>query len=317
MGIFGKLFSKKEQLDDGLQQTRQNVFNKISRAIMGKSKVDADVLDELEEALITSDVGVDTTLRIIERIEARVARDKYVGTAELNTVLCEEITALLAENENGSPKGFADPLPEQPYVIMVVGVNGVGKTTTIGKLAHNYAAAGKKVYLGAADTFRAAAIEQLQIWGERTGVPVVKQQMGSDPASVAYDTLAKAKANNADVVIVDTAGRLHNKVNLMNELSKIKNVMQKIVPGAPHEVLLVLDGSTGQNAYEQAKQFAKATQITAMAVTKLDGTAKGGVVIGISDQLKVPVKYIGIGEGMNDLQVFDKTLFVKSLLGLS
>lgn len=315
MGIFDKLFGKKEKLDNGLEQTRQNVFNKISRAIIGKSKVDEEVLDHLEEALITSDVGVETTLRIIERLEARIARDKYMNTNELNSILCEEISSLLAENETSQINDFTAELPSKPYVIMVVGVNGVGKTTTIGKLAYQFKNAGKKVYLGAADTFRAAAIEQLEIWGERIGVPIVKQKMGSDPASVAYDTLSSAKANGADVVIIDTAGRLHNKINLMNELSKIKNVMQKIVPDAPHEILLVLDGSTGQNAYEQAKQFSKATQINALAITKLDGTAKGGVVIGISDQFKIPVKYIGIGEGMDDLQLFDKQLFVKSLLG--
>lgn len=315
MGIFDKLFGKKEKLDNGLEQTRQNVFNKISRAIIGKSKVDEEVLDHLEEALVTSDVGVETTLRIIERLETRIARDKYMNTNELNSILCEEISSLLAENETSQINDFTAELPSKPYVIMVVGVNGVGKTTTIGKLAYQFKNAGKKVYLGAADTFRAAAIEQLEIWGERIGVPVVKQKMGSDPASVAYDTLSSAKANGADVVIIDTAGRLHNKINLMNELSKIKNVMQKIVPDAPHEILLVLDGSTGQNAYEQAKQFSKATQINALAITKLDGTAKGGVVIGISDQFKIPVKYIGIGEGMDDLQLFDKQLFVKSLLG--
>lgn len=315
MSIFDKLFGKKEKLDNGLEQTRQSVFSKISRAIVGKSKVDEDVLDQLEEALITSDVGVETTLRIIERLEARIARDKYMNTNELNSILCEEISSLLAENETTQVNDFTAELPCKPYVIMVVGVNGVGKTTTIGKLAYLFKNAGKKVYLGAADTFRAAAIEQLEIWGERIGVPVIKQKMGSDPASVAYDTLSSAKANDADVVIIDTAGRLHNKINLMNELSKIKNVMQKIVPDAPHEILLVLDGSTGQNAYEQAKQFSKATQINALAITKLDGTAKGGVVIGISDQFKIPVKYIGIGEGMDDLQLFDKQLFVKSLLG--
>lgn len=315
MGIFDKLFGKKEKLDNGLEQTRQNVFSKISRAIVGKSKVDDEVLDQLEEALITSDVGVETTLRIIERLEARIARDKYMNTNELNSILCEEISSLLAENETTQVNDFTTELPSKPYVIMVVGVNGVGKTTTIGKLAYQFKSASKKVYLGAADTFRAAAIEQLEIWGERIGVPVIKQKMGSDPASVAYDTLSSAKANDADVVIIDTAGRLHNKINLMNELSKIKNVMQKIVPDAPHEILLVLDGSTGQNAYEQAKQFSKATQINALAITKLDGTAKGGVVIGISDQFKIPVKYIGIGEGMDDLQLFDKQLFVKSLLG--
>lgn len=314
MGIFN-FFSKdkKETLDQGLSKTKESVFSKISRAVAGKSKVDDEVLDNLEEVLITSDVGVETTLRIIGRIEERVARDKYVGTLELNGILKEEIAGLLAENNSDMPMDFDSPLPNKPYVIMVVGVNGVGKTTTIGKLAYQFTKAGKKVYLGAADTFRAAAVEQLVIWGERTGVPVIKQKMGSDPASVAYDTLASAKANNADVVIIDTAGRLHNKVNLMNELSKIKNVMQKIVPDAPHEVLLVLDGSTGQNAFEQAKQFTKATDVNSLAVTKLDGTAKGGVVIGISDQFKIPVKYIGLGEGMEHLQVFDRNAFVASL----
>ncbi len=314
MGIFN-FFSKdkKETLDQGLSKTKESVFSKISRAVAGKSKVDDEVLDNLEEVLITSDVGVETTLRIIGRIEERVARDKYVGTSELNGILKEEIAGLLAENNSDMPMDFDSPLPNKPYVIMVVGVNGVGKTTTIGKLAYQFTKAGKKVYLGAADTFRAAAVEQLVIWGERTGVPVIKQKMGSDPASVAYDTLASAKANNADVVIIDTAGRLHNKVNLMNELSKIKNVMQKIVPDAPHEVLLVLDGSTGQNAFEQAKQFTKATDVNSLAVTKLDGTAKGGVVIGISDQFKIPVKYIGLGEGMEHLQVFDRNAFVAPL----
>ena len=314
MGIFN-FFSKdkKETLDQGLSKTKESVFSKISRAVAGKSKVDDEVLDNLEEVLITSDVGVETTLRIIGRIEERVARDKYVGTSELNGILKEEIAGLLAENNSDMPMDFDSPLPNKPYVIMVVGVNGVGKTTTIGKLAYQFTKAGKKVYLGAADTFRAAAVEQLVIWGERTGVPVIKQKMGSDPASVAYDTLASAKANNADVVIIDTAGRLHNKVNLMNELSKIKNVMQKIVPDAPHEVLLVLDGSTGQNAFEQAKQFTKATDVNSLAVTKLDGTAKGGVVIGISDQFKIPVKYIGLGEGVEHLQVFDRNAFVASL----
>ena len=314
MGIFN-FFSKdkKETLDQGLSKTKESVFSKISRAVAGKSKVDDEVLDNLEEVLITSDVGVETTLRIIGRIEERVARDKYVGTSELNGILKEEIAGLLAENNSDMPMDFDSPLPNKPYVIMVVGVNGDGKTTTIGKLAYQFTKAGKKVYLGAADTFRAAAVEQLVIWGERTGVPVIKQKMGSDPASVAYDTLASAKANNGDVVIIDTAGRLHNKVNLMNELSKIKNVMQKIVPDAPHEVLLVLDGSTGQNAFEQAKQFTKATDVNSLAVTKLDGTAKGGVVIGISDQFKIPVKYIGLGEGMEHLQVFDRNAFVASL----
>ncbi len=316
MGLFG-LFSKenKQVLDQGLQKSKEGVFAKLTRAIAGKSKVDDEVLDGLEEALITSDVGVETTLNIIERIEKRVARDKYVNTAELNTILREEVVALLTENERGEQGDFAAPLPAKPYVIMVVGVNGVGKTTTIGKLAYQFKKAGKKVYLGAADTFRAAAVEQLCIWGERVGVPVVKQKMGADPASVAYDTLMSAKANDADVVLIDTAGRLHNKINLMNELTKIRNVMSKVVPDTPHEVLLVLDGSTGQNAFEQAKQFTKATQVTSLAITKLDGTAKGGVVIGISDQFKIPVKYIGLGEGMEHLQVFNKTEFVDSLLG--
>ncbi|MDD2995153.1 MAG: signal recognition particle-docking protein FtsY [Bacteroidia bacterium] len=314
MGIFDFFNkAKKETLDEGLAKTKESVFSKITRAVAGKSKVDDEVLDNLEEVLITSDVGVETTLRIIERIEKRVARDKYVGTSELNNILKDEIAGLLSENNPDMPMDFDSPLPTTPYVIMVVGVNGVGKTTTIGKLAHQFTKAGKKVYLGAADTFRAAAVDQLVIWGERTGVPVIRQKMGSDPASVAYDTVASAKANNADVVIIDTAGRLHNKVNLMNELTKIKNVMQKIVPDAPHEVLLVLDGSTGQNAFEQAKQFTKATDVNALAVTKLDGTAKGGVVIGISDQFKIPVKYIGLGEGMEHLQVFDRKEFVDSL----
>jgi len=314
MGIFN-FFNKdkKETLDQGLSKTKESVFSKITRAVAGKSKVDDEVLDNLEEVLITSDVGVETTLRIIERIEERVSRDKYVNTSELNVILKEEIAALLSENNPEMPSDFDSELSRKPYVIMVVGVNGVGKTTTIGKLAYQFTKAGKKVYLGAADTFRAAAVDQLVIWGERTGVPVIKQKMGADPASVAYDTLASAKANDADVVIIDTAGRLHNKINLMNELTKIKNVMQKIVPDAPHEVLLVLDGSTGQNAFEQAKQFTKATDVNALAVTKLDGTAKGGVVIGISDQFKIPVKYIGLGEGMEHLQVFDKKEFVESL----
>jgi len=314
MGLFN-IFSKekKETLDQGLSKTKVSVFSKLTRAVAGKSKVDDEVLDNLEEVLITSDVGVETTLRIIERIESRVLRDKYVNTTELNTILKEEIAALLSESNSDSPNDFDAPLPHTPYVIMVVGVNGVGKTTTIGKLAYQFTKAGKKVYLGAADTFRAAAVEQLVIWGERAGVPVIKQKMGSDPASVAFDTIASAKANNADVVIIDTAGRLHNKVNLMNELTKIKNVMQKVIPDAPHEVLLVLDGSTGQNAFEQAKQFTKATNVTALAITKLDGTAKGGVVIGISDQFKIPVKYIGLGEGIEHLQVFDRDIFVESL----
>ena len=305
--------SKKETLDKGLEKTKQSVFSKLTRAIAGKSKVDDEVLDDLEEILITSDVGVDTTLKIIERIETRVARDKYVSTSELNNILKEEITALLSENNTQDNDSWELPDTGNPYVILVVGVNGVGKTTTIGKLAHQFKQAGKKVYLGAADTFRAAAVEQICIWGERVGVPVVKQQMGSDPASVAFDTLSSAKANGADVVIIDTAGRLHNKVGLMNELKKIKEVMKKVLPEAPNEVLLVLDGSTGQNAFEQAKQFSAVTNITALAITKLDGTAKGGVVIGISDQLKVPVKYIGLGEGMEDLQLFNRQHFVDSL----
>ncbi|MFC2489673.1 MAG: signal recognition particle-docking protein FtsY [Prevotella sp.] len=314
MGIFGFFNkSKKETLDKGLEKTKQSVFSKLTRAIAGKSKVDDEVLDDLEEILITSDVGVDTTLKIIERIETRVARDKYVSTSELNNILKEEITALLSENNTQDNDSWELPETGNPYVILVVGVNGVGKTTTIGKLAHQFKQAGKKVYLGAADTFRAAAVEQICIWGERVGVPVVKQQMGSDPASVAFDTLSSAKANGADVVIIDTAGRLHNKVGLMNELKKIKEVMKKVLPGAPNEVLLVLDGSTGQNAFEQAKQFSAVTNITALAITKLDGTAKGGVVIGISDQLKVPVKYIGLGEGMEDLQLFNRQHFVDSL----
>ncbi|MBP5278158.1 MAG: signal recognition particle-docking protein FtsY [Prevotella sp.] len=314
MALFG-LFNKKKQetLDKGLEKTKQSVFSKLTRAIAGKSTVDDDVLDELEEVLITSDVGVDTTLKIIQRIEERVERDKYVSTSELNAILRDEIASLLAENHSEDNDNWDLPSDHKPYVILVVGVNGVGKTTTIGKLAYQFKAAGKKVYLGAADTFRAAAVEQLCIWGERVGVPVIKQQMGSDPASVAYDTLCSAKANDADVVIIDTAGRLHNKVGLMNELKKIKDVMKKVLPQAPDEVLLVLDGSTGQNAFEQAKQFAAVTQITSLAITKLDGTAKGGVVIGISDQLKVPVKYIGLGEGMEDLQLFNKRQFVESL----
>ena len=314
MGIFGFFNkSKKETLDKGLEKTKQSVFSKLTRAIAGKSKVDDEVLDDLEEILITSDVGVDTTLKIIERIETRVARDKYVSTSELNNILKEEITALLSENNTQDNDSWELPDTGNPYVILVVGVNGVGKTTTIGKLAHQFKQAGKKVYLGAADTFRAAAVEQICIWGERVGVPVVKQQMGSDPASVAFDTLSSAKDNGADVVIIDTAGRLHNKVGLMNELKKIKEVMKKVLPEAPNEVLLVLDGSTGQNAFEQAKQFSAVTNITALAITKLDGTAKGGVVIGISDQLKVPVKYIGLGEGMEDLQLFNRQHFVDSL----
>ena len=316
MGIFS-FFSKekKETLDKGLSKTKENVFSKITRAIAGKSKVDDEVLDNLEEVLITSDVGVDTTLKIISRIEDRVARDKYVTTSELTAILREEIASLLTENHTEDLESFTVPEDKKPYVIMVVGVNGVGKTTTIGKLAYQFKKAGKNVYLGAADTFRAAAVEQLVIWSERVGVPIVKQKMGSDPASVAFDTLSSAKANGADVVIIDTAGRLHNKINLMNELTKIKNVMKKVIPDAPHEILLVLDGSTGQNAFEQAKQFTAATEVNALAVTKLDGTAKGGVVIGISDHFRIPVKYIGLGEGMEDLQVFRKREFVNSLFG--
>lgn len=316
MGFFS-IFSKKEKkevLDAGLEKTKSSFFGKLTRAIAGKSKVDDDVLDQLEEILITSDVGADTTIDIIHRIEDRVARDKYVSTSELHTILKEEIEALLTKSGNGEVEGFdLDSTCQKPYVIMVVGVNGVGKTTTIGKLAYQFKKAGLKVVLGAADTFRAAAVEQLVIWGERVGVPVIKQQMGSDPASVAYDTVNSAVAQNADVVLIDTAGRLHNKVGLMNELTKIKKVMQKVVPDAPHEILLVLDGSTGQNAYEQAKQFIKATDVTSLAITKLDGTAKGGVVIGISHQLKVPVKYIGLGEKMTDLQPFNCKEFVASL----
>lgn len=314
MGIFS-IFKKKETLDKGLEKTKESVFSKISRAIAGKSTVDDDVLDDLEEVLITSDVGVDTTLKVIERIQERVARDKYVSTSELNNILREEIVGLLEENNTGDLDDWDLPSDHKPYVILVVGVNGVGKTTTIGKLAYQFKQAGKKVYLGAADTFRAAAVEQIVIWGERVGVPVIKQQMGSDPASVAFDTLSSAKANGADVVIIDTAGRLHNKVGLMNELKKIKDVMKKVMPEAPDEVMLVLDGSTGQNAFEQAKQFAAVTQITSLAITKLDGTAKGGVVIGISDQLKIPVKYIGLGENMEDLQLFNRRNFVDSLFG--
>ena len=316
MAFFG-LFSKekKETLDQGLEKTKTSVFSKISRAVAGKSKVDDEVLDDLEEILITSDVGVETTLKIIRRIEERVARDKYMGTAELNKILREEIAALLAENNTKDGTAFSIEGEKRPYVIMVVGVNGVGKTTTIGKLTHQFKESGYKVVLGAADTFRAAAVDQLCIWGERVGVPVVKQQMGSDPASVAYDTVSSASANGADIVIIDTAGRLHNKVGLMNELTKIKNVMKKVLPEAPQEVLLVLDGSTGQNAFEQAKQFTAATEVSALAITKLDGTAKGGVVIGISDQFKIPVKYIGLGEKITDLQLFNKVEFVNSLFG--
>ncbi len=316
MGLFD-FFSKqkKETLDKGLEKTKESMFSKLSRIVAGKSKVDDDVLDDLEEVLISSDVGVDTTLKIIQRIEKRAARDKYVDGKELKMILREEIADLLTENNAVDAEDFAVKEDVKPYVIMVVGVNGVGKTTTIGKLANQFKKAGKSVYLGAADTFRAAAVEQLVIWGERVGVPVVKQAMGSDPASVAFDTLSSAKVNNADVVIIDTAGRLHNKIGLMNELSKIKKVMDKIVPGAPHEVLLVLDGSTGQNAFEQATQFTAATDVTALAITKLDGTAKGGVVIGISDQFKIPVKYIGLGEGIDDLQIFRRKEFVDSLFG--
>lgn len=314
MGIFGFFNkNKKEVLDSGLEKTKHSVFDKISRAVMGKSTVDDEVLDNLEEALITSDIGVDTTLKIIKRIEERVARDKYVSTSELNNIMRDEIASLLTENNTADNDDWELPTDHRPYVILVVGVNGVGKTTTIGKLAYQFKKSGKKVYLGAADTFRAAAVEQICIWGERVGVPVVKQQMGADPASVAFDTLSSAKANGADVVIIDTAGRLHNKVGLMNELKKIKDVMKKVLPEAPDEVLLVLDGSTGQNAFEQAKQFSQVTQITSLAITKLDGTAKGGVVIGISDQLKVPVKYIGLGESMEALQLFNKRQFVDSL----
>ncbi len=320
MGFFN-LFSKKtkqeqvETLDKGLEKTKESFFGKLTRAVAGKSKVDDDVLDNLEEVLVTSDVGVDTTLNVIRRIEERVARDKYVTTQELNGILREEIAALLMENNTGDTEGFQIPTDKKPYVIMVVGVNGVGKTTTIGKLAYQLKQAGLKVVLGAADTFRAAAVEQIVIWGERVGVPVVKQQMGSDPASVAFDTLQSAVAQGADVVLIDTAGRLHNKKGLMDELSKIKRVMQKVVPDAPHDVMLVLDGSTGQNAFEQAKQFTAATEVTSMAITKLDGTAKGGVVIGISDQFKIPVRYIGLGEGMEDLQPFNRVDFVNSLFG--
>lgn len=318
MGFFKKIFSreKKEKLDSGLQKTKEGVWDKIARAVAGKSKVDDEVLDNLEEAFITSDVGVDTTLKIISKLEQRVARDKYVNSSELNNLLCEEITTLLANHKNDREEDLDDfeiRKTGTPYVIMVVGVNGVGKTTTIGKLAYQYKKAGNKVMLGAADTFRAAAIEQLDIWGERAGVTVVKQKMGSDPAAVAFDTLQSAKAQNADVVIIDTAGRLHNKVGLMNELTKIKNVMKRVVPDAPQEILLVLDGSTGQNAFEQARQFVAATEVNCLAITKLDGTAKGGVVIGISDQFNIPVKYIGIGEGMEDLQLFRPEEFVRSL----
>lgn len=316
MGLFS-IFSKdkKKNLDEGLSKTKEGFFSKLTRSVAGKSKVDDAVLDDLEEILVSSDVGVDTTLKIIDRIEQRVSKDKYFGTDELNKILREEITGLLEENDSGNAKEFTVPETDTPYVIMVVGVNGVGKTTTIGKLAHQFKTAGKKVVLGAADTFRAAAIEQLQVWGERVDVPVITQKQGSDPASVAFDALSAAKAKNADIVIIDTAGRLHNKVNLMNELGKIKKVMQKVIPNTPHEVLLVLDASTGQNAIEQAKQFTKVTEVTGMALTKLDGTAKGGVVIGISDQLKIPVRYIGVGEQLDHLQVFNKYEFVDSLFG--
>lgn len=316
MGIF-KFFTKekKETLDKGLSKTKQGVFSKLARAVAGKSTIDDDVLDNLEEVFITSDVGVATTLKILDRIQARVSKDKYVNTSELNDMLCDEITKLLAEDSNAELDDFTVAADKKPYVIMVVGVNGVGKTTTIGKLAYNYKKAGNKVVLGAADTYRAAADEQLEIWGERVGVPVIKHKMGTDQASVAFDAVSSAKAQDADVVIIDTAGRLHNNVGLMNQLTKIKNVMQKVVPGAPNEILLVLDGSTGQNAFEQAKQFVSATEVNALAITKLDGTAKGGVVIGISDQFQIPVRYIGLGEGMEDLQVFHKEEFVKSLFG--
>ncbi len=312
---FPRFFTRenKENLNKGLQKTRENVFVRLSRAVIGKSRVDDEVLDNLEEVLVSSDVGVETTLQIIDRIEARVAKDKYLNTSELNTILKEEIVSLLEDNSAEGYPDFSVPPSKKPYVIMVVGVNGSGKTTTIAKLAYNYRNAGKKVLLGAADTFRAAAIDQLQIWADRAGVSVIKQQMGSDPASVAFDTVRSAVAGDYDVVIIDTAGRLHNKINLMNELSKIRRVMDKVMPGAPHEVLLVLDGSTGQNAFEQAKQFTSVTNVTALAITKLDGTAKGGVVIGISHQLKIPVKYIGIGERMEDLQIFNRSEFVDSL----
>ncbi len=314
---FFKFFSKekKETLDSGLNKTKEGLFTKLKKAVAGKSKIDDEVLDNLEEVFVTSDVGVDTTLKILDRIQERVARDKYASTEELNDMLCDEITQLLADNDNANREDFTIDEDKKPYVIMVVGVNGVGKTTTIGKLAYQFTQAGNKVVLGAADTYRAAADEQLEIWGERVGVPVIKHKMGTDPASVAYDTVASAKAQNADVVIIDTAGRLHNNVSLMNQLTKIKNTMKKVLPDAPNEVLLVLDGSTGQNAFEQAKQFVAATEVNALAVTKLDGTAKGGVVIGISDQFHIPVKYIGLGERMEDLQIFRKEEFVKSLFG--
>ena len=318
MGIFDKIFGKekKETLDKGLERTKQGVFSKLARAVAGKSKIDDEVLDNLEEVFITSDMGVETTLKIIDRIQARVQRDKYIDSAELNDMLCDEISDMLAENgDDTTMPDFTLPSGKHPYVIMVVGVNGAGKTTTIGKLAHQYASRGYKVVLGAADTFRAAAIEQLEIWANRAGVPLIKQQIGADPASVAFDTVQSAKASGADVVIIDTAGRLHNKKGLMDELTKIRNVMQKVIPDAPHEVMLVLDGSTGQNAFEQAKQFVAATEVNELAITKLDGTAKGGVVIGISDQFKIPVRYIGLGEGIDQLQVFNRREFVRSLFG--
>ena len=319
MGLFKKFFSreKKETLDKGLEKTKQGVFEKIKHAVAGKSTVDDDVLDNLEEVFVTSDVGVDTTVKIIERLQERVSRDKYVGTEELNELLCDEISQMLADNNNAELEDFTVPEDMKPYVIMVVGVNGVGKTTTIGKLAYQFKQAGNKVVLGAADTYRAAADEQLEIWGNRVGVPVIKHKMGTDPAAVAYDAVQSAKAQNADVVIIDTAGRLHNNVSLMNQLTKIKNTMRKVLPDAPQEVLLVLDGSTGQNAFEQAKQFSAATEVNALAITKLDGTAKGGVVIGVSDQFQIPVKYIGLGEQMTDLQIFNKREFVKSLFGVT
>jgi len=319
MSLFKKIFTsqKKETLDKGLEKTKTSFLSKLSKAVAGKSKVDDDVLDNLEEVLVTSDVGVNTTLKIIERIEARVSRDKYMGTDELNGILREEIAGLLSETHVGEEQEFSVPKNKKPYVIMVVGVNGVGKTTTIGKLAYQFKKQGLQVVLGAADTFRAAAIDQLQIWADRVDVPLVKQKMGSDPASVAFDTLSSAVTQGADVVLIDTAGRLHNKVNLMNELGKVKRVMQKVIDEAPHEVLLVLDGSTGQNAFEQAKEFTKATEVSSLAVTKLDGTAKGGVVIGISDQFQIPVKYIGVGEGIEDLQVFNKFEFVDSFFSIA
>ena len=319
MGLFKKLFSreKKETLDKGLEKTKQGVFEKIKHAVAGKSSVDDDVLDNLEEVFVTSDVGVDTTVKIIDRLQARVARDKYVGTDELNELLCDEISQMLADNNNAELEDFTVPEDMKPYVIMVVGVNGVGKTTTIGKLAYQFKQAGNKVVLGAADTYRAAADEQLEIWGNRVGVPVIKHKMGTDPAAVAYDAVQSAVAQKADVVIIDTAGRLHNNVSLMNQLTKIKNTMRKVLPDAPQEILLVLDGSTGQNAFEQAKQFSAATEVNALAITKLDGTAKGGVVIGVSDQFQIPVKYIGLGEQMTDLQIFNKREFVKSLFGIN